>query len=370
MMNIGFKTKRINLTTVITAIKATLILFVVFFFIFMLLAFPQKTVKGITDGLKLCFSKVIPSLFPFLVLSSYILKSGLSHYLSYPLKKIVAVLFKLPEEAVTVIIMSVIGGYPVGANMIAELYQSKRISEESGRHLLYFCVNPSLSFTLSYVGAIVCKNIKIGIIIYSSIFLSSLIIGSAFRWINKYNNIPVKKHDTYTLNILTSISESITSGAYSMISVASVIIMFSCFKEIISTVIKEPTINALISGATEVTNFLNEFSYLSSIPFISAVLYFGGLCVHLQVLHCILKLKIKYFSFLTVKISGAILSYVITCILLQIFEINKEASTIIANSTYVTSDDIKTSVMLIFMTLTVIISDMALQNRNKRKLLK
>ena len=39
--------------------------------------FPDTVTNGVTEGLKVCFYIILPSLFPFMVLSTYIIKSNI-----------------------------------------------------------------------------------------------------------------------------------------------------------------------------------------------------------------------------------------------------------------------------------------------------
>ena len=76
---------------------------------------PQAASQGVRDGLTLCGQVVIPSLFPFLALSSFLVQSGLAQRAGHLLEPITKLLFRLPGAAGSAILMSLIGGYPVGA---------------------------------------------------------------------------------------------------------------------------------------------------------------------------------------------------------------------------------------------------------------
>lgn len=64
---------------------------------------------------------VVPSLFPFMTVASFLLRSGLGEAAGKPFDKVCEKLFRLPGVLAPVIIMSQIGGFPIGAKMTYEL---------------------------------------------------------------------------------------------------------------------------------------------------------------------------------------------------------------------------------------------------------
>ena len=95
--------------------------------------------EGARDGLTLCIQTVIPSLFPFFVLSSVLL-SALSEQDSI-LIKLLAKKLMIPQRAASLVIPGFLGGYPVGAKCVADLYESRQISKKDAQRLLAFCSN-------------------------------------------------------------------------------------------------------------------------------------------------------------------------------------------------------------------------------------
>ena len=75
-----------------------------------ILLLPQSAAAGAQTGLSFCAQVLIPSLFPFMVLSSFVVKSGLSSFLSKPLKPITQHLFHLPGCTGATIVMALVGG--------------------------------------------------------------------------------------------------------------------------------------------------------------------------------------------------------------------------------------------------------------------
>ena len=56
------------------------------------LLFSKETTKGALEGLLFCGNMLIPSLFPFMVISTFVVKSGISDYLERFVKYIISVM--------------------------------------------------------------------------------------------------------------------------------------------------------------------------------------------------------------------------------------------------------------------------------------
>ena len=114
--------------------------------------YPQSSAQGARDGLTLCAGVVIPSLFPFVVLACFLTNSGLGELISRPLSPITRYILKLPSSCGCAVIMSMLGGYPVGAKMISGLLEQKKIDKAQASRMLCFCVNAGPAFLIGTVG--------------------------------------------------------------------------------------------------------------------------------------------------------------------------------------------------------------------------
>ena len=63
-----------------------------------LLLFPTQAISACKEGLHLCFNVIIPSLFPFFVLSSLTVELGFSLWLGRLFSPIMRPLFRVPGE--------------------------------------------------------------------------------------------------------------------------------------------------------------------------------------------------------------------------------------------------------------------------------
>ena len=77
--------------------------------------FPHSPVGAARDGLKLCIDAIIPSLFPFFVLSALAVDLGLAGCLGKVFEPVMRPLFNVNGACVSAFALGFVGGYPVGA---------------------------------------------------------------------------------------------------------------------------------------------------------------------------------------------------------------------------------------------------------------
>ena len=118
-----------------------------------LVAAPKEAIAGAKDGLALCFNVIVPSLFPFFVLSSLVVDLGLAAYLGRAMEGLMRPLFRVSGSCAAAVALGFIGGYPVGARTALQLYQQGLCSKTEAERLLAFCNNSGPAFILGVVGA-------------------------------------------------------------------------------------------------------------------------------------------------------------------------------------------------------------------------
>ena len=120
---------------------------------FTLLCYPAASVEGVKEGIGICTNVLIPSLFPFLLISHLFVESGALCFRNKIVSWFMRVFFALPGSAFPIILLSFIGGFPVGAILIKNAYEKGAINESEGQRMLLFCVNPGPAFTFITVGS-------------------------------------------------------------------------------------------------------------------------------------------------------------------------------------------------------------------------
>ena len=103
--------------------------------------FSKECADGAFSGIEMCINVLIPSLFPFMAVSSFTVKSGISDFLGKPFGKIMKSVFGLSPCFAPILLLSVTGGYPIGAKSCNELYKNGNAgTEECKRASMFMCV--------------------------------------------------------------------------------------------------------------------------------------------------------------------------------------------------------------------------------------
>ena len=120
---------------------------------------------GALSGVQLCLQTVIPSLFCFMVLTGFLINSGLYRLISLPLGPLTKGLFCLPPSMGSVVLLSLIGGYPMGAKSIAGLLEQGRLDRATAQRMLPFCCCAGPSFIITAVGSGMFGSAQAGILL-------------------------------------------------------------------------------------------------------------------------------------------------------------------------------------------------------------
>ena len=147
-----------------------------------IVAFPTDTAEAARNGLLLCAQVIIPSLFPFFVLSGVVIETGLVHWIGRALEGVMRPIFRVNGAGATALALGVIGGYPVGATCAISLYEKRLCTKTEAERLLGFCNNSGPGFILGAVGIGIFLDMRVGILLYGIHILACLLTGFLFRF--------------------------------------------------------------------------------------------------------------------------------------------------------------------------------------------
>ena len=119
----------------------------------LLLSYPNAMATGISRGLSVCSTVIIPTLYPFMILAGLLANSPLCRRPGRVMTAVTRRLFGLPGCCGPAILLSLVGGYPAGAIAIAGLRERGQITEEETRRMTAYCVGGGPGFIVSTVGA-------------------------------------------------------------------------------------------------------------------------------------------------------------------------------------------------------------------------
>ena len=328
-----------------------------------LIIYPKDTAQGIKSGFLLLVNSLIPSLFPFMVLSSYIAQSGISEMVSSLFKKPFQHIFKTDGYGIVSLILGLLGGYPVGAKTVAELYTNGKITQNDAQRLLYWCINPSPAFAVTAVGTFMLGNTGSGLILYASCLLSSLTVGLVCRFLSDGEKSIIKV--TEKNNGENAFVKSVTKGSEAMLSVCGWVLTFSVLSSLCEALNLPHPVSVLIKSAAEVTTGCeNAAASNLSLPVIAAILGFGGFAVICQcgVYSAVCKTKTKFI--ICSRLLNSALSTIYCSLLLKLFPRCAAVSVVIGTGTssFTLYHSLSAAVILITMCILLILE---VDNRKK-----
>ena len=281
--------------------------------------YPVVVKDGVSGGLNICFNTIIPSLFPFITLSSYITKSNVFSPIYKVFEGSSRLFFRQPPCSTSVMLLSMIGGYPVGIKMADELYKNQQLTKKQAQHLSLFCMNSGPAFVITVVGINMLNSTKAGIIMYISLCLSAVIIGlvSSF-FCHKEESFNKNKRN---IPLESSLTACVSDSLQSTMNICAWVILFSALTNCIKILNLNDSAYIITSSILEITKGCLLLCGKATLPILTGLIGFGGICVHCQVLTHIKNMEMKYRTFFLGRLIHGVLSSLISYILFLIFPV-------------------------------------------------
>ena len=143
----------------------------------LLLTQAETAAQAVREGISLCLTSVVPSLFPFFALSSLLTDRTAAQAAERVLGGVFRRLFRCGGAGSAAFLLGCVGGYPVGARTAAALVHQGSLSPDEGEHLLTFCNNAGPAFTVGVAGLAVFHSPAVGAYLYLLHITSALLTG-------------------------------------------------------------------------------------------------------------------------------------------------------------------------------------------------
>lgn len=251
-----------------------------------ILSFPSDCLSFSLNGLNLWFERMIPTLFPFMVLSGIIIRMNLTGSFVKLLNPILGKLFKLNAECIYGIVIGFLCGFPMGAHVAAQLYEQKRITKSEASLLLSFCNNIGPVYFLSFVLPTLKLNGAAPYLfaMYGLPFLYGLLL----RYAVYQKDIPLSGRSQPVYNaplpLLKALDESVFSSLFSIAKLGGYMIFFNLLFILPSLAVRilpiDTTVWTILTGGSgcllEITGGIGLLGNKAPL-WVLCVLPFGGL---------------------------------------------------------------------------------------------
>jgi len=268
----------------------------------------RTALSGAAEGIDLCIRTVIPSLFPFFLLSSLLTAtvSGIRIPLLKPLSK----LCKIPNGTESILLIGLLGGYPIGAQCICNAYTAGQLRKSDAQRMLGFCNNAGPAFLFGMVGQFFDSKTAV-----ASLWLSHITSAVMTAII-----LP-RKHGDNSAEIipgLTGTGHVMQQSIRAMANVCGWVVIFRvvlCFMKRWLLWLLPPEEQILLIGILELSNGCMELSVLKSetARYLCAAVFLalGGICVFMQTMSVVNQSGLG----LGMYIPGKIIQTGLSCIL-------------------------------------------------------
>ncbi len=288
----------------------------------LLLLFPRAVASGISRGLSVCSSVLIPALFPFLVLSGVMVRSGIAGSVGNRLEPITRFLFGLPGCCSMGILTAFLGGYPAGASAIGDLVRAGQLEKEDAKRMLRFCVNGGPSFLVAAVGVGLMNSSAFGWLLLAAHWGSSLLMGILGAKRKIFSPTVYRTAPKMPLSI--AFVEAVTSACSAMLTMCGFVLVFATVSALGDVIVQNSVISTVLACLLEVNcGCLAVMDFPAVAPFLlGCTVGFGGLCVHCQAaaqLHGTDVMDSRFFLSRTVH---ALLTGLFTVLLLRLFPLS------------------------------------------------
>lgn len=263
----------------------------------------QAAIEYMGRGLTLCAHTVIPSLFPFMVISELLVASGAGEALGRLLAKPMKWLFGLSGAGCAAVVLGSMCGFPVGASVAVSLLDKNVISKRECEHLLTFSNNPSSGFLITAVGVSLLGSRRLGLILYLVVLGSSLLVGFLMRFFLRKPPSDGKKreHPHYPSGLhpggISMFTGAVSHAAVNMLTVCAYVVFFSALTGTLSQMIQSlggmsQGAYAALCGFFELSGGVSESAAwvgksadtLWPLVLTAAISGWSGLSVHCQIM--------------------------------------------------------------------------------------
>ena len=313
---------------------------------------------AVSGAVNRCLTVVIPSLYAMIIVSGLIVKSGTAAVCGRFTGRAGRIVFGMDSEVFPVFLFSMLGGYPVGAKMLADMYSEGRLSKRSAELLSGVCFGAGPAFVTGCISGQLYGSPAAGRIIMLSTISADLITAFALSFVLRRS---AESHGTQQRFRLSGsmLTECISSAGRSMAEICFTIAAFSVFSGML---LSSGVLSAAGGEITQklVLTFLDvtaagELSHgnYALLPWLSAAVSFGGVCVLFQIA-AIVSGRLSMLPLIVTRLAASVLSFGI-CSLIMPYMLRNEAVPAAAVGASVHSAPSPVpSVMLILMTFSLL----------------
>lgn len=297
-------------------LKKILSVFLPLGFLLLLFTHPVQATEGCSLGLTLWYTSVLPSLLPFLIVSSLMMKTGLFRYLNRLYAPLLCRIFRISEDGCYAVLMGFLCGFPMGAKVTADLVREQHISKEEGSYLLGFCNNVSPSFFINYICLKKLWFPEVPWKLCAFFYAMPLLYGFCSRPFYHFSVVgPANKKQTSLHRIHFPMLDACMMDSFATVTrLGGYIILFSILVRMMQLLPLSNPVLVLISSLLEISCGIHQITALTGCPvrlmtaLVCSCAAFGGFSICAQTSSVLHDTPLTIRSWLTGRIILALLT--------------------------------------------------------------
>ncbi len=328
-----------------------LLIIIAFFLVACIAIFPAECIAAAKDGLADWMNIIVPSLLPFMIGSNILLRTGILKPLADFCTPVTKRLFGASGNLFYIFVSSALSGYPMGAKLAGDLYQSGDITHNDAVRIINAT---SISGPLFISGAVATSILKFPAaaeFMYFPHIFSALIAGMLFHFFaypkTMRDNPCIRtcKSDIAGIRVGKVLNDSIMGSLSTIALIGGFIILFSVFTAILEKLdfflilswvlnplfqlmhISPALTHPLLIGLLEVSNGCIALGGISGIMeqriiFATLIITFSGASILFQTYSVMSLAGIKNRYFVPVKITQSVIAVILCVVFLNFLSVS------------------------------------------------
>ncbi|MBR6412992.1 MAG: hypothetical protein IKS21_00085 [Oscillospiraceae bacterium] len=283
--------------------------------ILLFLLFPSAVSDGVRSGLTLCARVLIPTLFPVSVLTGCLLRMGVARFAATGLLARLGRPLGLSGVGMLPFLFGLLGGFPLGAQMLAELSRNGSLRREEALRATVLCNNAGPGFLIGALGSGILGRPELGAALLLIQLLSAWTAALLLRKGAQPCASPSKVSDGKCLPFAQVFFPALETAAGAMLRLTATVAFFSaliaCASRLLPLERLSLPVRSGVTGFLELSSgaaLLSEMDGASAFVLAAAMTAWGGLCVHAQTLQAFSAAELPSGRYFAAKLLQAVLA--------------------------------------------------------------
>ena len=305
--------------------KKKLIFLCLLLFISYILTAPKDAVNAASVGLVLWYTRVLPTLLPFVILSNILMDSNYLQYLNKITAPLVSRLIPVSDNGAFVLLSGFLFGFPIGSKNCAALLASGNVLFIITNNISPVFVTSFILYTqlkLSHLSAVTLL-----ILYFPALLLGSILLSADARRTKGRTAFHAQKQPASGSQMNFKIIDTgIMDGFETLTRLGGYIMLFSMIASLLQKLPIPHILTLILTGMVEITNgiaMLPDSGLPKSTQYVLAVVYtaFGGLSGIAQTSSMIRDTPLSIKRYCIAKLLLAACCGLLACLVSQIFHL-------------------------------------------------